>query len=79
MREENLEKLKQIFIVVLDLSDGVDPSDVVRETNKAWDSLAHMSLVAAMESEFSVSIDASEAEKITFFSAAEAMIGEKGL
>jgi acyl carrier protein len=38
-----------------------------------------MSLVAAMESEFDISMDTSEAESITSFSMAHIILNEKGL
>jgi acyl carrier protein len=79
LRPENLEILKQIFVVVLELDEGSDPSDALRLSYAEWDSLSHTSLVAAMESEFSVSLDSLEAEEIDSFAVAENVLSEKGL
>jgi acyl carrier protein len=44
-----------------------------------WDSLAHVSLVAAIESEFNMTLDAADALRMTSYRATELLLEEKGL
>lgn len=50
-------KLEEIFRVVLDLDDGADVSGLARGLTPKWDSLAQVTLVAALEDEFDVAFD----------------------
>jgi acyl carrier protein len=70
--------LEEIFRIVLQLDDGRDVSSVRRITEPRWDSLAHTSIVAAIESEFSVRLDIKDDARITSFEAAEILLEEKG-
>ena len=71
-----LEKLEEVFRVVLDMPPGSDVSNVRRLTAKRWDSLAHVSLVAAIETEFGVQFDTAASERLTSFQAAKRLIDE---
>ncbi|MBA3557890.1 MAG: acyl carrier protein [Gemmatimonadaceae bacterium] len=44
-----------------------------------WDSLAHVSLVAAIESEFGITLDAADELRMTSFQATQLLLEEKGL
>jgi acyl carrier protein len=79
MNKQNLDILVQIFLVVFDLSEDEEISSFRKLTNDKWDSLRQVSLVAALESEFSIKIDTSESELITSFKAVTALLEEKGL
>lgn len=73
------EKLEDIFRAVFELSNGVDVTRVRQISEPRWDSLAHVSLVAAIESEFSISVDAADALRMTSFNATKLLLEEKGL
>ena len=73
------ERLQAIFRLVFHLSPSADPTDVRQLTEPHWDSLAHVSLVAAIESEFEVQIDVAEALQMTSYKATELLLEEKGL
>jgi acyl carrier protein len=78
MKEENISKLKEIFMEVFELSE----SQVVgyrKINNRKWDSLATVTLIAAIESEFNILTDESVYEGFTSFSAVELVLDEKGL
>ena len=75
--EAGRRKLEEIFRLVLDLPPDADSSTLRRLTTSQWDSLAHVSLTAAIESEFGMSLDSSDAERLTSFQAALLLIEEK--
>ncbi len=76
MNESDLKRLADIFRTVLELESDRDVFSVRQLTEDKWDSLAHVSIVAAIESEFKLSLDSSEIEKMTSVAAAELIIGE---
>ena len=53
----NLDKLKSIFLEVLDLPPDVDPYSIRYAEVETWDSLAHMVLVGELEQQFDVMFD----------------------
>lgn len=79
MDQQALEKLQEIFRVVLELPDGADVSAANRDGWERWDSLAHVSLIAAIESEFGVSLDSKDPDRITSYEAARSVLTERGL
>lgn len=79
MTTTNREKLQEIFRAVLELPPGADVTGVQQGSPQNWDSLAHVSLIAAIESEFNTTIDAGDALFITSYQATTALLGERGL
>ena len=70
------EQLRAIFRAVFELPPTRDVSTVRQISEKNWDSLAHAMLVAAIESEFGLSIDPSDALAMTSFEATKAFLAE---
>ena len=54
---ENLIRYRTVFMQVFSISDENVVKNLKYQTHPNWDSLGHMSLVAALESEFSISMD----------------------
>lgn len=79
MIEKNEIKLAEIFRVVLDLDDGYDVYSVRRLTETKWDSLAHVSMVAAIESEFGLQLEILDMDRMSSFAATRLLLEEKGL
>ncbi len=77
MTEQDFETLRSIFRVVLDLPADADVSGLRRITTRNWDSLVHLSLVSAIESEFCLSLDSADYERITSFEGTRLMLEEK--
>ena len=71
------DRLRAIFQAVLELPATRDVSTVRQISEKNWDSLAHATLVAAIESEFGVTIDTSDALGMTSFEATKVLLGER--
>ena len=72
-------KLAEIFRVVLDFDDIYDVSSVRRLAEAKWDSLAHVSIVAAIESEFGLHLEIADMERMSSFAATRLLLEEKGL
>ena len=54
--------------------------DTVRQmASRRWDSLAQISMIAAAEAEFGVSIETQEYERFTSFEAVQILLEEKGV
>ena len=79
MISKNEDKLIEIFKVILELYDSRYISSVLRLTEERWDSLAHVSIVAAIESEFGINLDISDMDCMTSFAATRALIEGYGL
>ncbi len=77
MSSETLVKLQQIFQLVLDYPDDADMSKVRRISEERWDSLANVTLVTALESEFGLAMDAQDVERLTSFQATLLIVQEK--
>lgn len=67
MKESNIDKLNQIFSTVFELNDEIPLNELSSENYKKWDSLAHVLLIAAIESEFKIAIDATDYENFTSY------------
>jgi acyl carrier protein len=77
MKPADDARLEAIFRAVFELPEAQDVSTVRQISEKKWDSLAHAMLVAAIESEFTLSIDIAEALEMTSFEATRLVIAEK--
>lgn len=51
------EKIRKIFKEVIGVDPSIDRSSIVYSEVPGWDSVAHMSLVAALEDEFDCMLD----------------------
>ncbi|MBF0141577.1 MAG: acyl carrier protein [Magnetococcales bacterium] len=71
------QKLVFIFMEALELPAGTDPRSVRKVNHKGWDSLAHATLIMAIENEFDISLDIKDYDRITSFESAFLLITEK--
>ena len=79
MSTQIAERLQDIFRAVFDIPEMADVTNVRQVNQRNWDSLAHVSLVAAIESEFNMTLDAADALRMTSYRATELLLEEKGL
>jgi acyl carrier protein len=70
-------RLQAIFRAVFEVPQSRDVTTVRQISEKSWDSLAHATLVAAIESEFGISIDIADALEMTSFEATKQILSEK--
>jgi len=77
MDDWQVSRLKAIFSTVLDLPVDAEMSKIKRIWVERWDSLAQVSIVSAIESEFDLSFNAKDIERITSFEGARFLVEEK--
>ena len=73
MAAGNIDKLKQIFIEVFSIREA-EVESYRKLNNSKWDSLASVTLIAAMESEFKIEIQEPDYETLSSFSSAELVL-----
>lgn len=61
------DRLRQVFVDTLELGDGVDVANLNYRDIPEWDSLGHMTLVAAIEDEFDVQLDTEQVIGLSSF------------
>ena len=76
MSESLDSRLSEVFHAVFDLPHDADVGAIRQVTTAKWDSLGHVSLVTALESEFGIEISAVDSIDITSFEAARLVISE---
>jgi len=79
MTDTRDSKLKEIVISVLQLPADADITRVSQLSVETWDSLAHVSLMLAIESEFAVSIDITDQIALTSVPAIRLYLEERGV
>jgi acyl carrier protein len=84
MNADNRDRLEKIFREVFSLPADVDLDRVVQESDPdteegRWDSLGHVTLMAALEGEFGIAFDTSEMLELTSFESIRRFLEEKGL
>ncbi len=72
-------KLNEIVSAVLELPTGTDVSHARQLAVESWDSLAHVSLMLAIEGEFGVTIDIADQIALTSVPAIRLYLEERGL
>jgi acyl carrier protein len=77
MKSDQAEKLSHIFRFILQLPDDADTSKIRRINEVRWDSLANVTLVTALESEFGITLDSHEIERLTSYQATLLLLQEK--
>ncbi len=77
MNESMLESLQDIFRFVLQLPEDANLEAVNQDNTPKWDSMAQVSLVAGIESEFDVQLELTEAMQITSFESCVKLLEHK--
>ena len=73
MTERDLKKLKEIFIEIFSVTEA-DLEAYRKLNNSKWDSLASVTLIAAIESEFDIELQEADYDSLTSFAAAELVL-----
>jgi acyl carrier protein len=71
LSETTDQRLEAIFRSVFDLPERTNVPACSRETTPSWDSMAHITLIIAIEEEFGVTVDAADSLTITSFASAQ--------
>ncbi len=67
MRDDIEQRIKQIMADILHLDPRHIDERTAMDNTEAWDSANHISLVLAIEDEFSIAFDVAEIETMTSF------------
>lgn len=76
--ESTEQRLQAIFRAVLELPPSSDPTAAAQGKTPTWDSMAHVSLVAAIEAEFGATIDAGDSLSLTSYEATRQFLADLG-
>jgi acyl carrier protein len=77
MNAQTADRLQEIFRAVFEIPGGTDVANLRQMNTPKWDSLAHVSLVTAIESEFGISLDAADQLRMTSYAATALLLDEK--
>ena len=73
------EKLKSVFAEVLDIPLSVDFEQLSYRSIPEWDSVAHMQLVAALETAFDVMLETNDVIGMSSFGKAREILAKYGV
>ena len=82
MSDAGAARLQQIFAAVFQLPAATPAKEIEameQETNERWDSIAQVTLVAALEEEFGLSLQPEEMLALTSYQAFANMLEQKGV
>ncbi|MGI9628162.1 MAG: acyl carrier protein [Longimicrobiales bacterium] len=79
MDEQNREKLIELFRAVLDLDSDEAATAAHQDSEERWDSLNHVRLILAIESEFGIEVELVESMAQTSFESTCALLTAKGI
>lgn len=74
-----LQRLRKVFRTALEMPDESQVDSLEYRGIEKWDSLAHMSLVAAIEDEFGVMLDTDEVIDLSSFDRARQILEKHGV
>jgi acyl carrier protein len=74
-----IDRLRDVFRKSLELPDDYPVDELQYRGIEKWDSLAHMSLVAAIEDEFGVMIETDDVIDMSSFAKAREILGRQGV
>jgi acyl carrier protein len=77
MNAPTADRLQDVFRAVFEMPDGAAVTHLRQLNMPSWDSLAHVSLVTAIESEFGLTLEATDQLRMTSYAATEALLAEK--
>ena len=72
----NLEKYNQVFIKTFDVEEK-DLPDLAYKTVPLWDSVGHMTLMAALEDEFSIMIEPDDIIELNSYEKGKTILSSK--
>lgn len=73
---EIAQQLRAVFVDALELGEGVEVEKLEYRGIEAWDSVGHMTLVAAIEDEFGVQLDTDQVIDLSSFTVALDLVKE---
>lgn len=75
----NVVKLQQAFITALGLPSGTEVQSLEYGKHPKWDSLAHMQLIAGIESQFNIMLNTEDVIALSSFKVAVDLLKKYGV
>jgi acyl carrier protein len=75
----NEKKLKEVFATSLGIDKNLVTDDLKYNSISEWDSVAHMTLIAAIEDEFDVMLDTDDIIDMSSFKKAKEILEKYGV
>jgi len=75
---DNIDKLKLSFSEILDINIE-DVTDTLGYGDKPWDSVAHMAIIAAIETAFDIMLDTDDVIDMSSFAKAKEIVRKYGI
>ncbi|RTE07929.1 acyl carrier protein [Paenibacillus whitsoniae] len=75
----NEQKLKAIFAEALGISESIVVDDLLYNSIEQWDSIAHMSLIAAIDEGFDIMMDTDDVIDLSSFAKAKEILSKYGV
>ena len=79
MANDTEARLQDVFRAVFSLAPKADVTRVRQVNHPDWDSLAHVTLIAALESEFGIAVDVTASLELTSYDAIALYLEEQKL
>jgi len=79
LAQSSEQKLRDIFADVLHLPLSEINDDVAYDQTKGWDSIAHMSLIAALDAGFEIMLDTDDVIDMSSFAKARSILRKYGV
>lgn len=79
MAVSSIDKLKNAFVEALHLSPDEDFESLAYGQTQGWDSVAHMSLIAEIETAFDIMLSTDDVIGMSNFQKAEAIVARNGV
>lgn len=76
---ENEQKLRQAFALGLNLQDADINEDLQYATSQGWDSIAHMALIASLDSTFDIMMDTDDVIDLSSYGKAREILTKYGV
>jgi acyl carrier protein len=67
-------RLRKVFAEVLNMPEGDVNDGITFDKTKEWDSLAHMSLIAALDSEFDIMLDTDDVVDLSSYAQSKVIL-----
>jgi acyl carrier protein len=77
--EATEEKLRAVFSEVLGIPPSEINDDVAYDKSKGWDSLAHMALIAALDSKFDIMLDTDDVVDLSSYGKSKDILRKYGV
>ena len=75
----NIEKYKKVFIEALSIEESKFNDNIKYNDIPEWDSIGHMTLISALEENFSISIDTDDIVDFSSFEVGKKILTKYGI